>query len=146
MIDNESEAIQQLLQDDGPLSTAIGTYTEKVGAGTQAISKIFVNTVPSTVLEADTPFIRIKELSGIDNPTKDGRGIKTAIMGVDIYAQRNKEASDIHNLIYTVLHDYTGTQGSIVVQEMWYETRDMDHDPNLEKQMLNCEYRARVEV
>ncbi len=141
MIDNISEAVQHLLEQNAALVSAVGTYTSTAGE----VNKIFVNTVPAKVVEDDTQhFIRIEEVDGIDDASKDGRGITTAIVSVDIYSDRNKVVHDLYKLTDVVLHDYSGTLEDIIIQESWYERKGMDYDENIERNMLRCEYRFRI--
>lgn len=128
------------------VDTVTGAVVDKLkseASVTSLTTKITANIADQESAQSTDPYV-VVVLDSVDpEASKDGTGIVVVDVGVEIYHEDIKDATDIANAIESVLEGYSGIHGTIVVQEMWLFNALMAFDSEVEQHGHRMQFRVR---
>jgi len=105
--------------------------------------EIFANVADQKSSQSESPYLVIITDGKMDEQSCDGVGISNWVLYTDIYHDDLRTAINIDNAVVAALQDYTGTHGSVFIQEMWQTDKTMARDDETEKHVYRREWSIR---
>ena len=131
MITTVEGAIEQILKSAVPVTELVGTM-------------IYSNIADQQIEEAEAPYMVIITDEVTDIQTQDGVTVSDMMIYIDVYHQNLNRASTITGAVKGALQDYSGTHGTIEIEEMWMSDKMMARSETVDKQIYRMEWMAMV--
>lgn len=125
-VDNLDKAIISIAESDGGVGAVIG-------------DRIYINSVPQKVdsggnlVNTPLPYCRVVMLEREESPISGAGTVDRYTYVFDVFADKLSDAQAGTEAIMAAFQDYSGTVGTVKIQEVWVGTQTMVHleDPDL---------------